>query len=215
MSQSLSVVLSGPLNDLLAVHSDIARRLTPFGFRPGGTISRVELDETGTNSEADAVEETVPFGTAASDHTKNWNGASASYSVIGFTLDLTVARWRSSFLNVYVEANLNMVRRAYEANRIENFFRSIGEIAHACQARGGFGGYELTPDPFAPDEIFKAITNNPDNPNFPADLGLVSRAAMSREEVDSFAAQAFDVRELPGYWLLLGKEFVTGLLGIG
>ncbi|MGA9669930.1 MAG: hypothetical protein WBQ94_12015 [Terracidiphilus sp.] len=195
MSQSFNVVLSGPLLDVFGSIFALFRDLEPLGFRHDGSIVRIEESEE---------EISVPFEAQSAKLVADWMGAAASFSTRGITLDVIVTRW-DSFSNVDIETGEGILRRAYQEGRFAAYLLALAAIATTCRAAGGTGGYDFNPDPISPEHIMGTITNNPENPGYPSDLGIVSRSGVPRNVIERLS-QSFRIQETTEYWLLVGCE---------
>lgn len=202
MSQTFKLVLSGPALDTFGSLFAMFSNLRQHGFRSDGSIVRVEENED---------EIFVPFDSTAAKSVADWKGAAASFSVYDITLDVVVTRW-DSFSNVDVEVGEGTLRRAYLKGRFVVYLTALVEIAKACQAAGGAGSYNFDPGPLSPKDILDAITNNPENPGYPSDLGLFQRSGISQEMIENLS-RYFRIEETLGYWLLVGREFEELLRG--
>jgi hypothetical protein len=205
MSQDFCVTMACPLDEVLDVLLRCADSMRALGYLPDESVTLIDWDEHPGRVVEDR---NIPFANLAKTDAVGWNGVSGSFTSAALTLDVVVVS-HGTFLNIFVEVSAKSLANAFRTQNMDSYFNAVVQLAMASRSSGGIGGYDLDPNAIPPDGIISMIQHNPYNRGYPADLGLVPRAAMRRDVVSAFAGKSFRVAETADFWLLVGHEFLT------
>ena len=123
-------------------------------------------------------------------------------------LDVSAAQWDQETTNVYVDVNISILSRQPRSDYFGRYLSAIVEIARSIGALGGVGGFEFGFERVDLGILFAAIVNNPGNPGFPSEMGLVKSSEMDEASIRSMASGSFKIEAHDDYWFLLSKDFL-------
>jgi len=206
MARDLTLILSAPPLALVDAVYFIERGLAQAGYRHGPAISRIDLsDMPGLSAH---TEMDVPFVASQQGGIAGWLALTMEFFSDTSTLDISVARWEQNYINIYIDTNASIPWHKPHAGQLNIFVLAAIHIARSVRAFGGVGGLEFDLNKITPDMLPAAILNNPANPGFPSEVGLIPIAAMAEDAVHAVAGSTFKIEPQDGYWSLLANDFV-------
>ena len=206
MSVDFTFAQSGPAQPLFELMVNIECQLEKIGFKKGGSVYKVELDERGVFEE---IEEYVILGKKFSESKndlQDWEGLSVEFSGIDYTVYLLICNQKNQYLNSFIEVSGKVIDKLISEDEISSFMQFVGVIAVNINSQGGFGTFELPFEPVSPEKIVSCIFNNPEG--VPSLLGIIPFSAIDKAEVRKKVSSEFKVHiSASGFYFLEHKDF--------
>lgn len=208
MSIDFTFAQVGPYQPLYELMSNIEKQLDKIGFKKGGSVYKVDIDDRGVFDENTSY---VISGKQFKDskfELQNWQGLSVEYNCREFSIYLLIGNCKKQYLNAFIEVSDKIMNKLISDDKTGIFMRFVSIIAVNIKSQGGFGTYELPFLPIPPEKIVSYIFNNPEgNPSL---LGIIPFNIVTEFEVKKMALNEFNIfKSVAGFYVLEHKDFKT------
>jgi len=206
MSRELTFILLAPGLSLIDAVYFVDRALVKTGYRNGATISRIDMSHIPGLSNHTEVE--VPFTASQQGGIAGWMALEMDFYSNTLAMDVSAAQWDQETTNIYVDVKTSILSREPRSDYFGRYLSAIVDIARSIRALGGVGGFAYGLERIDTGMLFDAIANNPSNPGFPSEMGLVKASETNKSSIKAMVSGSFRVEAYDDYSLLLSNDFV-------
>lgn len=205
MGHQWNAYFSGPARKTGEIFLALERTLGVLEYRPTGLVSRSISD--------DDVED-LPMRRTFDDERlldvlNGWENGAHQFTGENKPTCAVSVRQGGGLLEMLAEFSSRDFARARRADP-RGTYRLLAGLARAAEAPFAAGAYELWLESVSPETVFAALASNPNQPDFPCELGLVSNARSDATLLSELFAKGLRSRETVDGYLVLVSDHGKG-----